>query len=208
VSYTEGSELHYNGFGSHGVTFFSLSIDDYVAELDRCEFDGNMQELKDKHSIRAKGDDEDEFSEKSWVYDCFVFETSLGTGASLQHYVLFAGSWYRVEKHFKEQIEAFFDAIPKVSIVGPTTCLNERELIAHLEESRNDLVKLDQVKINPSGVKYANLEPCDFFSNEREFIHLKDGHSSGSISHLWSQGVVSAEAFLTDAQFRKNSEQR
>jgi uncharacterized protein (TIGR04141 family) len=48
-----------------------------------------------------------------------------------------------------------------------------------------------------------NLEPCGFFSNKKQFIHLKDGHSSGSISHLWSQGVVSAEAFLTDPDFRK-----
>ena len=32
---------------------------------------------------------------------------------------------------------------------------------------------------------------------------MKDGHSSGPISHLWSQGVVSAEAFVSDAEFRK-----
>ena len=31
----------------------------------------------------------------------------------------------------------------------------------------------------------------------------RKGNSSGSISHLWSQGVVSAEAFVSDADFRK-----
>jgi uncharacterized protein (TIGR04141 family) len=203
VNYTEGSELHYNGFGSHGVAFYSLSIDDYVAELKRCSFDGDMEEVKEKHRIKAKGDDDEEFSEKWRVYNCFVFETSIGTGAQQQHFVLFAGNWYRVEKQFKARIEAFFDSIPKVSIVGPTTCLNEQTLIANIEQNRPDLLKLDRTKINPAGVKYANLEPCDFFSNKKQFIHLKDGHSSGSISHLWSQGVVSAEAFLTDPDFRK-----
>src|SRR6266404_7964587 len=93
--------------------------------------------------------------------------------------------------------------IPNVAIVGPKTCLNEQELISNIEQNRPDLLKHDRIKINPAGVKYANLEPCDFFSNKKQFIHLKDGHSSGSISHLWSQGVVSAEAFLTDPDFRK-----
>jgi len=203
VNYTEGSQLHYNGFGSHGTTFHSLSIEDYVGELGRCDFDGDMTEIKEKHRIKAKGDSEEEFSEKWRVYDCFVFETSLGAGASTQHFVLFAGNWYRVEKKFRDRVEAAFDAMPKVSIIGKTTCRNEEKLIADLEEKRSDLIKLDQIKINPAGTKYANLEPCDFFSSEKKFIHLKDGHSSGPISHLWSQGVVSAEAFVSDAEFRK-----
>lgn len=76
VNYTEGSQLHYNGFGSHGKTFHSLSIDDYVSELERCEFEGDIAEIKEKHRIRAKGDGEEEFTEKWRVYDCFVFETS------------------------------------------------------------------------------------------------------------------------------------
>jgi uncharacterized protein (TIGR04141 family) len=203
VNYTEGSQLHYNGFGSHGTTFYSLSIEDYVAELERCDFAGDVSDVKEGHRVNAKGDGEEEFSEKWRVYDCFVFETALGAGAAQQHFVLFAGDWYRVEKKFKERVEAFFDRIRKVSIIGATKCRNEEELIADIEATRPDLLKLDRTKINPSGVKYANLEPCDFFSTGKQFIHLKDGHSSGPISHLWSQGVVSAEAFVSDAEFRK-----
>lgn len=203
VNYTEGSQLHYNGFGSHGTNFCSLSIEDYVSELQRCGFGGDIAEIREKHRVKAKGDGEEEFSEKWRVYDCFVFETTLGAGATQNHYVLFAGNWFRVEKKFKENVEAFFDGITKVSIIGKTACRNEEELIEHIDGSRADLLKLDRQKINPSGVRYANLEPCDFFSNDRQFIHLKDGHSSGPISHLWSQGVVSAEAFVSDAEFRK-----
>jgi uncharacterized protein (TIGR04141 family) len=159
--------------------------------------------VKNDHRVSAKGDGEEEFSEKWQVYDCFVFETSLGAGAAQEYFVLFAGDWYRVEKNFKERVETFFDAIRKVTIIGATKCRNEEELIADIEENRLDLLKLDKTKINPGGVKYANLEPCDFFSRAKQFIHLKDGHSSGPISHLWSQGVVSAEAFVSDAEFRK-----
>jgi uncharacterized protein (TIGR04141 family) len=203
VDYTEGSELHYNGFGSHGTNFHSLSIEDYVAELNRCAFAGDIAEIKAGHTIKAKGDDEEEFSEKWRVYNCFVFETTLSKGKTQQHFVLFAGIWYRIEKQFKDRVEAFFDAIPKATIIGATNCRNEEELIADLVASRPDLLKLDQEFITPTGVRYANLEACDFFSKDKKFIHLKDGHSSGPISHLWSQGVVSADAFVTDAGFRK-----
>lgn len=117
--------------------------------------------------------------------------------------MLFAGDWYEVEKGFKESVEAFFESIPQVKVIGATACLNERDLIADLAATRSDLLKLDQTKINPDGVKYANLEPCDFFSDKKQFINLKDGDSSGPISHLWSQGAVSAEAFVSDPGFRK-----
>ncbi|MEJ1096993.1 MULTISPECIES: DUF6119 family protein [unclassified Pseudoxanthomonas] len=202
VNYTEGSLLHYNGFGSHGTNFTSLSIDDYVDELNKQEFHGDISEIKDKHRIRAMAEGSGAFSEKWRVYDCFVFETTVHEGGRNDYYVMFAGDWYFVKRTFRDRVEAFFDSIEKVSIIGPTTCLNERELIASLDGTRDDLLNLDQRKINPAGVRYANLEPCDFLSRNREFIHLKDGHSSGPISHLWSQGVVSAEAFVSDADFR------
>jgi uncharacterized protein (TIGR04141 family) len=203
VNYTEGSELHYNGFGSHGKTFHSLSIKDYIDELNRCQFKGAISDIKEKHRIKARGEGHEEFSEKWRAYDCFVFETSLGAGRKLAYYILFSGEWYRVDKDFKNRIEKFFRAIPTVSIIGKTKHLNERDLINDTDKNRSDLLKLDQTKINPADVRYANVEPCDFLSNKKQFIHLKDGHSSGSISHLWSQGVVSAEAFVSDADFRK-----
>tara|TARA_R110001606_G_C15403197_1_gene653531 strand:+ start:10715 stop:12355 length:1641 start_codon:yes stop_codon:yes gene_type:complete len=203
VNYTEGCQLHYNGFGSHGTDFFSLSIEDYVAELVRCKFAGGIDEIKEKHRIAAKADASDDFTEKWRLYDCFVFEVSVHVGGVEKSYVLFAGNWYQVEQQFKQSVEAFFDRIEKVSIIGPTLCRNEVALIDEIDANRADLLKLDRQKINPGGVRYASLEPCDFFSQNKEFIHLKDGHSSGPISHLWFQGVVSAEAFVSDGEFRK-----
>lgn len=202
VDYMEGNKLHYNGFGSRGENFESLSIEDYVAELDRCGFEGGIKEIREKHRVRAKKDGQTKFTEKWKVYDCFVFETELTKKAITTHYVLFAGNWYKVEDDYKKEVEEFYENIEKVNIVGPTGCVNETSLINDLHKNRVDLLKLDKVKINPAGVQYGNLEPCDFFSKNREFIHLKDGHSSGPISHLWFQGVVSAEAFISDRQFR------
>lgn len=203
VNYEEGCLLHYNGFGGSGAQFHSLSIEDYVSELNRCGFEGDIEEVREKHYIRAKTASSEVFNTSWKVYQCFTFETTLQEGDQEISYVLFSGNWYRIEQSFKEQIEARYQQIPKVVIIGPTHCNNERELIAHLEETRQDLLCLDQVKINPGGVRNANIEPCDFLSDDKQFIHLKDGHSSGPISHLWAQGVVSAEALVSDPEFRK-----
>lgn len=56
--------------------------------------------------------------------------------------------------------------------------------------------------MSPANATGANIEPCDFLSKSKQFIHLKDGHASDPISHLWNQGVVSAESFVRDEKFR------
>ena len=70
-------------------------------------------------------------------------------------------------------------------------------------ESEQNLISMDQTKVAPKGAANAALEPCDFFSRTKQFIHLKDGHSSAPLSHLWNQGLVAAEAFVSDEVFRK-----
>lgn len=204
VNYMEGSELHYNGFGSKGTTFNKLSIEDYVNELSRCKFTGDIDEIRSKHKVNAKTGDASKFSEQWKLYDCFIFEVELSIDGENLVFVLFGGDWYCVNADFKKQIESYFDAVKRITVVGKTKCSNEQKLIKNLHENRPDLLMLDQTKINPRGVPNAFIEPCDFFSDKKQFIHLKDANSSGAISHLWSQAVVSATALAVDPNFRKD----
>ncbi|MDD2063434.1 hypothetical protein D3C76_188400 [compost metagenome] len=139
VDYQEGCLLHYNGFGSAGTDFHSLSIEDYVAELERCDFKGTIDDIRERHYIRAKAPGSEVFNTQWRVYNCFTFETDTKTAGVTNSYVLFSGQWYCVERNFKRQVEARFQSIPRVQIIGPTDCRNERELIAHLVDSRADL---------------------------------------------------------------------
>jgi len=118
-------------------------------------------------------------------------------------YVLFSGEWYCIESNFFDAVERDFQALLGVSFHAKTTAKNEQELISELDKN-SDLLNLDKVKASPSGAKGANIEPCDFLSRRKEFIHLKDGHGSAPISHLWNQGLVSAESFISDEVFRKS----
>ncbi len=84
---------------------------------------------------------------------------------------------------------AFSALVSQHPFVASTTQTNERNFIAELD-SRAHLLNLDQVKLSPTGSAKANLEPCDFLSTHKQFIHLKDGHSSAPISHLWNQASL------------------
>ena len=159
-----------------------------------------MATLKASHEIRVVVNGEGSKQKKARVYDCFVYEVQEKGKVN----VLFAGEWYCVEKSFHDEVErAFLALVSAAPFVKKTRSKNEKELISEVDKSK-DFLNLDQVKISPAGVANANLEPCDFFSRKKQFIHLKDGHSSAPISHLWNQAVVSAESFVRDPKFRSD----
>lgn len=190
------------GFNSGAKTAYGeLAIEDYIYELEagRPGDVGSIAELKTSHEIRVVVDGQGDRKKHRRLYDCFVYEATLGK----KHYVLFAGEWYCVDGKFYDDVEKDYQALLGKPIRPSTTATNEQELIAELDKDP-DLLNLDKVKASPSGAVGANLEPCDFLSRNKEFIHLKDGHGSAPISHLWSQGVVSAESFVRDEVFRKS----
>lgn len=196
------TEIGYYGTGLRSGTkrtFSEVSIDDYVAELQNGNFGAidSMAVLRASHEIRTVTNGEGDRSHKRRVYDCFVFEVEHDGHV----FVLFNGSWFQVDRVFHEQVEADFQRLVVKPFIAETSARNERELIAGLEADSN-LLNMDQVKLSPAGTSGANLEPCDFLSRDRQFIHLKDGHGSAPISHLWNQGLVSIEAFVRDSDYR------
>jgi uncharacterized protein (TIGR04141 family) len=191
------------GFRSGAKTGYGeLAIEDYISELTagHPEQLDSIAKVKSTHEIRVVVDGEGNKEMKRRLYDCFVYETT----HKKKIYVLFSSEWYCVEDKFFASVEADFQALlSPTSIIASTAAKNEQQLIEELD-ANPDLLNLDKVKTSPLGAAGANLEPCDFLSLKKEFIHLKDGHGSAPISHLWSQGVVSAESFVRDDGFRKS----
>ncbi|MCW3837078.1 DUF6119 family protein [Sphingomonas canadensis] len=196
-------EIGYFGTGlSPGpkTAYGELAIEDYVVELQKGDFGqiADMAALKGSHEIRVVADGEGDRSHKRKLYTCFVHEVTLRNNI----YVLFDGQWFGVSKDYHKEIEDAYTALLKPAFRVKTTADNERALITELEGEAN-LISMDQTKVAPKGAANAALEPCDFLSQTKQLIHLKDGHSSAPLSHLWNQGVVSAEAFVSDEVFRK-----
>jgi hypothetical protein len=55
------------------------------------------------------------------------------------------------------------------------------------------------------GGTHDKVEFCDLFSTGNDLIHVKRYNGSGVLSHLFSQGTVSAEAFRSEPEFRKQA---
>lgn len=47
------------------------------------------------------------------------------------------------------------------------------------------------------------IEACDIFTADKQLIHIKNKGQSSQLSHLFSQGKVSAQCFVDDKEFRK-----
>jgi uncharacterized protein (TIGR04141 family) len=196
------AEIGYFGIGLRSgqkKSFTELSIDDYVSELkagDLGDITG-MPSLRASHEIRIIADGRGDAKQKRKIYDCLIMEAELDGGV----YVMFGGEWFAIEKAFHRRVERSFQSLVATPFVASTKSKNERAFIAELNGT-GTLLNLDQVKLNPLGASNASLEPCDFLSTSKQFIHLKDGEDSAPISHLWNQGVVSAESFVRDEKFR------
>lgn len=60
---------------------------------------------------------------------------------------------------------------------------------------------LDKKNINIGG-SYSKIEHCDILKYDREFIHVKLYSGSATLSHLFAQGVVASELFVSDSTYR------
>lgn len=195
-------EMGYFGVGLNPgakTGYPEIAIEDYVGELVKGDFSkiGDMPALRASHEIRVIADGEGDKAHKRKLYSCFVFETKMNNLS----YVLFDGEWYEVEASFAAEIDSIYNSLLKPSFLPMTTCRTEQQLIASLT-SDPTILCMDQTRSAPKGAPRAALEACDFLGNDRRLIHLKDGHGSAPLSHLWNQALVSAESFVRDQTFR------
>ncbi|NWF11035.1 TIGR04141 family sporadically distributed protein [Pseudomonas salomonii] len=136
---------------------------------------------------------------KSWsAYKCLYAEISY----SGESYILRNATWYKVDSNFVKKIDDHLLSLNTYN--GPLPRYEEDR-----EEDYNQKLILDpsfelldkkNIKI---GGAYDKLEFCDVIKNGNELIHVKYYRSSSTLSHLFSQGCVSAEAFISDTEFRK-----
>ena len=118
-------------------------------------------------------------------------------------YVLTGGSWFRVDADFANQVAA--DVIQRASEATflPPAAATEQE--AHYNEraaSDASVFLFDQKLVRPMGAN-SDVEFCDLLTSDRKLIHVKRNTRSSTLSHLFGQGVISAEVFYSDSEFRR-----
>lgn len=135
------------------------------------------------------------------IYAALVFQTEYEG----KNYILCSGTWYYVETSFFEQVNNFITTKVPLSDIALPDCPIDKD-----EGSYNEMVangnanfclmdrKLLSVENGPK-----QIEGCDIFTRDKKMIHIKNKGQSAQLSHLFSQGKVSAECFVSDMTFRK-----
>ncbi len=161
--------------------------------LDSLSFD----ELAAKIKLRAL-DDEGAETESWPLLKCLTAELTLD-GKS---YILDEGALFAVDNDFLADLNGFVAGIPVSDLALPPTEAGENEgpYNERLAETLRDALLFDKRTVRRP--QATAIEICDVVLGGRKLIHVKKGLSSSSLSHLFAQGVVSAELLYMDDAFR------
>jgi uncharacterized protein (TIGR04141 family) len=143
---------------------------------------------------------------KKWpVYHCLNAEIDLDG----QKYILNDGSWYLMNTDFVNEVNGFYDAIEVSSVELPPygTKIEPEYNIYVATTYVNDFDLMDRKTI-PIGGGRSSVEFCDLYTKDKQIIHVKKYGGSSVLSHLFQQGVVSGELFISNNSFRSEVNNR
>ena len=138
-----------------------------------------------------------------------VYETAIAGHT----YLLTNGFWYKIEKKFADRILKTVKRIPKSKLQLPAILKDaagklETEPAYNKRAAKGNAsyFALLDAKLAKCATTSSGIEVCDLLSKDRHFVHIKHRKGgSSSLSHLFAQGRMSAEALLADEGFRKSA---
>lgn len=178
-------------------TYAELDLDEYLAQPGTDAASLTVALLKSrKVSVKfVRNPDAD----SRWsIYQCLVSEQRLNGLL----YALIEGRWFAIADSLVSQVDAAISAIPVASVRLPAGIPGESEgdYNARAAATSADLALLDKQLVAPDG-STTRIEFCDLLSTDGSLVHVKRKSRSSTLSHLFAQGHVSAEA-LVDGSLR------
>ena len=196
VDWAEVDGFRYR-FGPRDPQYHDLHLPDFLSTItDKNEVSPDLLRRRHAQSVDLSGQPRHRWS----IYKCLYCETEYDG----DNYLLSGGVWYRVKPDFVQAVNRFVNAIPKYSRELPEYADgSEGAYCARVSgQSPARYALMDQKEIMIGG-GYSKVEFCDLYSDDRDLIHIKRYGASSVLSHLFAQGVVSGEAFRSDAGFRQ-----
>lgn len=192
----KSSLIRYKGFRSWQL-YADLDLPGYLDALKERGKVGYSEDDLRNHAVHEVDDDGHDCGGKWKLLECIVFETELDGST----YVLSGGRWYQIDRNLAKEVKEFFDATSKVDMPAAEADETEETYNKRVAGLDADMICLDRRLIKPTGAT-SKIEACDFLGRERRLIHVKDKTSSSRLSHLFSQGTVSARVLATDPPSR------
>lgn len=180
------------------VTHTDLRLSDYVGGLrSRGDLDDLGIAYLRQHHIKALESGGQEVHR--WpVWQCLVGQLTFN-GRS---YILDEGELFEVSTNYIEELDAYVRAIPESSVRLPPSSASQHEgdYNASVAEKNSNFLLLDKKTVRTEG-RTTPVEICDLLTRQRELVHVKRHLGSSNLSHLFAQGVVSAELLQTNPDF-------
>lgn len=146
--------------------------------------------------LLARGADADELSQLLPLRNWLVYEV----GDATARYVLTLGRWFRLQEEYSKKLNADLQKIEDVTAninLPDTTAIEHEAPYNARAAAAPDLVLMDLVKIKTEDGTV--VEACDILHRAGNLIHVKRYNGSQTLSHLFSQGAVSAELLNGDS---------
>lgn len=140
----------------------------------------------------------------SSIYDSLFIEIDHNN----EKFFINNGDWFKIESTYYTDIVNKIDHIEKFNDPAIPSCAenwNEGEFNEKFAESDPNRFKLfDKKNFQLKDYGHSKIEPADIITINKQFIHIKKGGSSANLSHLFAQGVVSAQLYKNEILFIKN----
>jgi uncharacterized protein (TIGR04141 family) len=200
-----GFRFHFDrpqGVARAYVVHPDLRLSDYLRGLVQSgqQLDALSIEFLRNHNVYAV-DDNGTTVHKWSVWRCLVGELE-HDGSTI---VLDEGDFFDVRQDYVRELDAFIDGIPNSTADLPQTTpdTEEKDYNADAARMSDDLLLLDRQLIRVQG-HTTPIEVCDLLSRSGHLIHVKRHLGSSNLSHLFSQGMVSAELLQSNPEFRSS----
>lgn len=189
--------------GANDVTVADLTLQAYLELLDPEGLAALTWDRLKSHRVHALSSSDDLLF--SWpVCDCLFGELQ-DDGETV---LLDSAEFFAVAAGFLAELDAFVAAIPESAVDLPDSRLDGtgKEISEGLynEEAAQHLpthLLLDKRTVRVA-TSTSPIEICDVLTADRKFVHVKRKLGSASLSHLFSQGYVSGDLFVTSQEFR------
>ena len=128
------------------------------------------------------------------VYDAIIYETTRDD----KLFAMSLGEWFEIAQDHVAEVNRALAQIPDHETLvlddarqgEPEGAYNERTA----NNSGGHLALLDARLVRYGGGR-SSIEICDLLAADRNFIHIKAKTKSSTLSHLFAQGLNSAQAF-------------
>ena len=183
-----------------------LRLNDYLSVLGQ---HGKLDEMS-LHTLQAHRvhalDGEGHLAYQWSAWRCLSGELVVGGST----YVLDDGEFYAVSADYLKDLNKYIAKnVPASALKLPDalTTWDEGEYNDHAGHQA-DLLCMDKRTVRVAQRSTTPIEVCDLLSTSRHLVHVKRKLGSSTLSHLFSQGYVSAELLLVNDDFRDGAAER